>query len=83
MHTLDGVKRSMTFQVTTVNKALASVARINEKGHIVVFDGENSYIQNKVTGEIIPLKKKQGTWVLQVWVEKEPRETQGFPRQGA
>ena len=83
VHTLDGVKRSMTFQVTTVNKALASVARINEKGHIVVFDGENSYIQNKATGEIIPLKKKQGTWVLQVWVEKEPTEEQGFLRQGA
>ena len=83
VHTLDGVKRSMVFQVTTVNKALASVARMNEKGNIVVFDGENSYIQNKQPGEVIPLrKKKQGTWVLEGWVEKEPVPEAGFGRQG-
>jgi len=82
VHTLDGVKRSMVFQVTTVNKALASVARMNEKGNTVVFDGESSYIQNKQTGEVIPLKKKQGTWVLEVWVEKEPVPEAGFGRQG-
>ena len=82
VHTLDGVKRSMVFQVTTVNTALASVARMNEKGNIVVFDGESSYIQNKQTGEVIPLKKKQGTWVLEVWVEKEPAAEAGFGRQG-
>ena len=83
MHTLDGVKRSMVFQVTTVNKALASVARMNEKGNVVVFDGENSYIQNKESGEVIPMKKKQGSWVLEVWVEKDPSKAAGFARQEA
>ena len=82
MHTLDGVKRSMVFQVTTVNKALASVARMNEKGNVVVFDGDNSYIQNKVSGEVIPMKKKQGSWVLEVWVEKDPSKAAGFAGQG-
>ena len=82
-HTLDGVKRSMVFQATAVSKALASVARMNERGHVVVFDGESSYIQNKQSGEVIPLKRKQGTWVLEVWVEKEPAKEAGFCRQGA
>jgi hypothetical protein len=51
MFTLDGQMRSMAFQVTGANKTLASVSRMCEKGHVVVF-GDQSYVQNKITGEV-------------------------------
>ena len=85
--TMDGIRREMAFQVTGVNKVLASVSRMNEKGHVVVYDGDNSYIQNKATGEQVPMKKRNGVWVLEVWVEKSPnlsnRSDETFRRQGA
>ena len=47
-----GVLRSMTAQVTEVNKALLSVSRIVRAGNRVVFDEEGSYIEDKATGEV-------------------------------
>ena len=73
--TQDGVKRAMTFQVTGVHKALASVSRIVDGGARVVYDSEDcggSYIEYKNSKETIPLKRKHGVWVLEVWVEKKP-----------
>jgi hypothetical protein len=70
IYTHDMVKRDMTFQVTGVNKALASVSRICDRGHRVVFDQGGSFIQNKKTGDTIPLQRKHGVWVLEVWAEK-------------
>jgi hypothetical protein len=86
--TLDGTKRNMVFQVTGVNKTLASVSRICEKGHVVIFDGDDSYILNKTSGEVIPMRHRNGVWLLEVWVEKKPKEhspailAQAFGRQG-
>jgi hypothetical protein len=79
----DGVQRSMVFQVTGVNKALASVSRMCEKGHIVVFNWAYSYMQNKTSGDVIPLKQKNGVWLLEVWVEKHPKPTEGFTGQAS
>ena len=77
-------KRGMTFQVTAVNKALASVSRMCEKGHQVVFDPRGSYIKNIETGETIPMRPRNGVWVLDVWAEKRPTSSkaQGFPWPG-
>ena len=48
---------SITFQVTGVNKPLASVSRILDKGNTVVFSrsGEGSYIRKEATGEKVPI----------------------------
>ena len=46
-----GVLRSMTAQVTEVNKALLSVAKLVSTGHRAVFDPELSYIENCESGE--------------------------------
>jgi hypothetical protein len=31
-----------------------------------------SYVQSKVTGEVIPLRHRSGIWLIEVWVEKNP-----------
>ena len=43
--TSEGSVRSMIFQAAPVSRALGSVKRMNETGHVVAFDGANSFIQ--------------------------------------
>jgi hypothetical protein len=71
---LDGIRRNMVFQVTGANKTLASVSRICGKGHIVIFDGDNSYILHKTSGEVIPMRHRNGVWLLEVWVKRSPNK---------
>ena len=80
--TLEGVSRKITFQVTGVNKALLSVGRVCEKNQAVIFTPHWSYIQCLESGEVVPLKSKNGVWVLEVWAPKTPRAVAGFTRPG-
>ena len=66
--TREGTSRGMVFQVAGVSKPLASVTKMNEAGHIVVFDGPESFIVNKITGEINALRQEDGNFMLDVWV---------------
>ena len=62
-------------------KFLASVSRINQAGHRVVFDdpSSGSYIENKLTGARRWLRQEGGVFFLDLWVVPEPT----FGRQGA
>ena len=70
MMTKEHTKRSMKMQVAEVSRPLASVKRICEAGHVVVFDG--SFIYNKLTGEFNQLREESGNYMFDVWVP--PRE---------
>ena len=62
----------MEFQVSDVRKPLAAVWRIAEKGNVVQFgprDGDN-YIQNINSGEKIWLKRKGGSYVMEVGFQR-------------
>jgi hypothetical protein len=58
----------MTFQATDVKKALAAVWRVCEKGNLVQFgyETEECFIKNKASGKKIPLRKKKGSYVMDV-----------------
>ena len=62
-------------------KLLASVSRLNQAGHRVVFDEpqSGSYIENKATGKKTWLRQEGGVFYLDLWVNPEP----SFGRQGA
>ena len=47
MMTKENTKRSMKMQVAEVSRPLASVKRICEAGHVVVFDEDGSFFFNK------------------------------------
>ena len=66
-----GVLRSMTAQVTEVNKALLSVAKLVSTGHRAVFDPQLSYIEHCETGEWMPLEENNGTFALRLWIHKD------------
>ena len=74
--------RGITFQAAGVAKGLLSVERMNETGHIVVFDGDNSYVANKWSGEVNILRRQDGNFMLDLWVPPpEVAQDLGFARQ--
>ena len=58
----------LTFQATDVKKALTAVWRICAKGNIVQFGGspEDCFIRNKASNRKIFMRKKKGSYVLDV-----------------
>ena len=66
--TSEGTLRAMTFQAAPVDRPLGSVKRMCDSGHSVVFDGPDSYVLNKLTGEVNWLREENGNYVLDLWV---------------
>ena len=61
-----GSEHYMTAQVTEVNKALLSVSRLASKACREVTDEGESEIENKATGDWIPLKERNGMYFLKM-----------------
>ena len=80
--TREGSFRRMRVQAAPVTKPLASVLRIVQAGHTVVFDSRGSYIRNKCTGEINVLREEDGNYMLDMWIPpmEKKNEAEGFPR---
>ena len=78
MITEEGQNASMTFQITDVNKVLASVRRICEAGNTVVFDEEGSYILNKKSGKKTWMRKERGVYGIRVKVPTGGGSDMGF-----
>ena len=78
--TLDGQqRRSMTFQVARVKKALGSVSQMVKNGNKLVFDQDSSgkdtsYIQNMRTNEKIWLRQENGVYVWDLLVAPPAKE---------
>ena len=74
---------SLGFQVSDVQKPLAAVWRIAEKGNIVQFGPkeEDNYIQNVQTGQRLLMTRKGGSYVLDAeFMIEEDKVEPGFPR---
>ena len=50
------------FQVANVNKALGSVSKMVRNGNRVVFDTSGSYIENKMTNDVLWLRVRDGVF---------------------
>ena len=74
----------MDFQVCDVQRPLAAVCRIVEKGNIVRFGPrvEDNYIMNPETQEKIMLRRKGRSFVLDAELVK-PKKGEGFAGQGS
>ena len=69
--TKDGKDLRMKMVVADVTKVLASVARMCECGNKVVFDEEGSYVINKKTGQKTLIEKRNGAYIIDIWVERD------------
>ena len=75
---INGIQTAMTFQATThVKKPLAAASRITQKGNRIILDDDDSpsCIENKATGNKIPLKFENGTYVMEVAIDSKKVES--------
>ena len=76
-----GIK-AVKFQAVGVAKPLLSAEKMNQAGHVVVLDGDNSCIINKTTHEVTALRREEGNFMLDVWVPPSTiSKRMGFPGQ--
>ena len=75
--TREGQLKRMNMQVTDVNKALMSVAKICDAGHTVVFRRDGGMIRNDTSGEETQFRRENNVYRLKVKLSDA-----GFTRQG-
>jgi hypothetical protein len=64
----DGHKLSINFQVANVDKPLIAVAKLTEAGHEVWFGKTWGVIKHGTTGRCTGFSRKNGVYVIKVWV---------------
>ena len=75
--TKEGQNKAMNMQITDVNRALMSVAKICDAGHTVVFKPEGGVIKNNKTGEETNFRRENNVYRMTVRLNEA-----GFARQG-
>ena len=65
----NAVAISIDFDVANISRPLGSVSKLVRKQNKIVFDDDESYIQNKKTGEKIVLREEHGLFYLDLWVQ--------------
>ena len=60
--------KGLVFQAVGVAKPLLSVEKLNKAGKLVVFDGDQSCIIDKASGEINMLRREEGNFMLDAWI---------------
>ena len=50
-----------------------SASKLTGKGCRVVFDEGNSYIENKLSGDWIPMEERNGMYFLKMWISREQK----------
>ena len=66
-----GQKTELKFQVAeNLKMALFSVSKLERSGNKVVFDEQGSYIYNRATDTYTPLRKHNGAYMLDIWVQQ-------------
>ena len=85
--TNEGHRRSMTWQVCDVQKALISAAKVVEAGNDVYLENANPRIVNRKTGQVTKLLKENGVFVVDLWIavgnkgDDDRKDQSGFTRQ--
>ena len=70
-YTEQGHPRHMAAAVTEVDDTLLSVSKVAKAGNRVVLDHSRSYIENKQSGEVTPLREEGGLYTLKMWIPKD------------
>ena len=75
--TREGQLRTVNMQITDVNRALLSVAKICDAGHTVMFTSDGGVIRNIKSGEETQFRREHNVYRMSVKVNEA-----GFVRQG-
>ena len=77
----EGSLRGVLAQVADVSGALTSARAMNASGHVVVIDGEDSFVFNKMTGEVNAIEDNGNFYNFDMWI-CPPEDLEGLPADG-
>lgn len=64
--------KKIVFQIADVHKPLLSISRCADMGFMCVLDDGGGFLLDKITGEKIPLQRKDNLYVMKAWVRADP-----------
>ena len=64
--------KRIAFQVADVHKALLSVTRAADMGFSCTLGKTGGWLQDEVSHEKIPIRRKGNLYVMKVWVKESP-----------
>ena len=67
--TEEGIETEVLFQIADVSRPLVSVSGICERGNRVIFGRAGGVVQNLRTGHETPFYKRNGIYVLSMWLK--------------
>ena len=70
----EGDELEVLSQIADVSKPLVSVSSICERGNRVIFGKSGGVVKNNYTGAEIPFYRKNGIYVLSLWLADGPAE---------
>ena len=85
--TNEGSMRAMLAQVADITDGLQSVRAMHATGHMVVFDGPDSFTLSKFTGELNAIEDDGFNYIMESWicppeeVDHQVAAAAGFPGQ--
>ena len=75
----EGEDLEVLFQIADVSKPLVSVSAICERGNRVIFGRSGGVVKNVRTGHEIPFHRKNGIYVLSMWMADGPEDRSATP----
>ena len=76
-----GSAKKCRMKVGDVGRTLISVSKLSESGYDAILTHWRPRLVNRKTGEIIPLLRVGGMYILRMWVWVPRAEESGFPGQ--
>ena len=64
--------KKIVFQVADVHKPLLSISRCADMGFLCHLGKDGGYLEDIVTGETIPLVRRENLYVMKAWVKRDP-----------
>jgi hypothetical protein len=64
--------KKIVFQVADVHKPLLSISRCADMGFRCHLGKEGGFMEDTVTGEHIPLHRRDNLYVMRAWVRSDP-----------
>ena len=68
--TEEGVEKRLVLQVCEVNQGLISASKLAASGNRVILDDDGSYVENKSSGQKTWLEKRDGMYIMKLWVHR-------------
>ena len=76
----EGGKMAIKFQVMSVDRPLIAVSKLTAAGHQVIFGRDSGLIKHGATGKTTSFTKKNGVYVLRIWVPRSTEQSSGGSR---